>query len=156
MMKSIRNLKTRHVAAGAAAAALAVAAIAQPALAQDSWTQQVRGLLQEGAKTFQDRGYSMTHSIYTGSLNGSSRENVTLDLEIGTEYQIMGACDTDCSDVDLVLRGPNGGEIDSDLLGDDFPIVSVTPTRSGKFTLNVIMVSCSAAPCRYGIGVFGK
>lgn len=154
-MKSVR-LNAKHVVAGAATAALALGAIAQPALAQDSWTQQVRGLLQEAGKTYEERGYSMTHNIYTGSLNGSSRENVTLDLDIGTEYQIIGACDTDCSDVDLVLRGPNGAELDSDLLEDDFPIVSVTPSRSGKYELNVIMVSCSAAPCRYGIGVFGK
>lgn len=143
--------------------ALALAAVAgmlvsttAAARPQDEWVAQVRRLLQQAGRTFESRGYSMTHRIYTGSLNQGSSEMVSLDLEIGTQYQIMGACDTDCSDLDFVLYDGRGNQIDEDVELDDVPIVSVTPSRSGTFRVKVTMATCSAEPCRYGIGVFGK
>lgn len=142
--------------------ALALAAIAGLAVTtaaaapQDEWTQQVRRLLQRAGQQFEQRGYTMTHQIFTGSLNDDSNEYVTLRLDIGTTYQIMGACDEDCSDMDLTLYGPNGDEIDKDIEMDDFPIVSVTPSRTATYRLKVVMATCTAEPCRYGVGVFGK
>jgi hypothetical protein len=43
-----------------------------------------------------------------------------------------------------------------DLESDDVPLVQVTPLKGGTFRLRVIMATCTAAPCRYGIGVWGK
>ena len=143
--------------------ALALAAVAgmlvsttAAARPQDEWVAQVRRLLQTAGRTFESRGYSMTHRIYTGSLNQGANEMVSLDLEIGTQYQIMGACDTDCSDLDFVLYDSRGNQIDQDVELDDVPIVSVTPSRTATFRVKVTMATCSAEPCRYGIGVFGK
>jgi hypothetical protein len=136
--------------------ALAAFVAAVPAAAQDEWTQQVRRLLQTVGNTFESRGYSMTHNIFTGSLNQRATTFVTANLNIGTDYQIMGVCDTDCSDVDLELYGPGGDKIDSDVLDDDAPIVSVTPSKSGSYRIKVMMIKCTAEPCRYGIGIFGK
>lgn len=143
--------------------ALALAAVAgafisttAAALPQDEWVAQVRRMLQTAGKTFEDRGYSMTHRIYTGSLNNSRNEMVGLDLDIGTQYQIMGACDTDCSDLDFVLYDPAGNQVDDDVEMDDVPIVSVTPSRSGTYRVKVVMANCTAEPCRYGVAVFGK
>ena len=140
-----------------ALAAVAAAFIATTAAApQDEWVAQVRRLLQQAGKTFEDRGYSMTHRIYTGSLNNGHNEMVSLDLDIGTQYQIMGACDTDCSDLDFVLYDAAGNQIDNDVETDDVPIVSVTPRRSGTYRVKVVMATCTAEPCRYGVAVFGK
>lgn len=139
-------------------AALAAAAVLMPsrARAQDQWEEQVRQLLQVAGRTFEQHGYSLTHRIYTGSLNNGTRESVEVSLDVGKEYEIMGACDTDCSDLDFVLFDGNGQQIDSDVLDDDAPVVSVTVTHSGRFMLQVMMVTCTADPCRYGVGVFGK
>lgn len=126
------------------------------AAAQDQWEQQVRAMLRESAKQFEDEGYELTHRIYTGSLNDDEGENVTLELEIGTEYYIVGACDTDCSDLDLTLYDAGGNQVDIDTLMDDFPIVEVTPSRSGTYNVRVYMASCSVEPCRYGLGSFGR
>ncbi|MFL5541579.1 MAG: hypothetical protein ACJ8J0_21505 [Longimicrobiaceae bacterium] len=145
----------RTVLALAAVAGMLVSTTAA-AIPQDEWVAQVRRLLQNAGRGMESRGYSMTHRIYTGSLNDDASEFVSLDLEIGTQYQIMGQCDTDCSDLDLVLYDARGNEIDSDLEMDDYPVVSVTPSRSGTFRVKVTMANCSAEPCRYGIGVFGK
>jgi hypothetical protein len=143
--------------------ALALAAVAgmlvsttAAALPQDEWVAQVRRLLQTAGQTFESRGYSMTHRIYTGSLDQGANEMVSLDLQIGTQYQIMGACDNDCSDLDFVLYDAGGNQVDQDVELDDVPIVSVTPSRSGTYRVKVTMATCKAEPCRYGIGVFGK
>ena len=134
-------------------AALMVPAAAS---AQDAWVRQVRAQLSRAGQTFEQHGYQLTHRIYTGSLNDDGEEVVELDLDVGMEYQIMGACDTDCSDLDLVLYDGRGNVIDSDLLDDDYPVVSVEVARSGGFSVRVSMAICSAEPCRYGIGVFGR
>jgi hypothetical protein len=146
-------MKRTALALAAVAAAFVATAAAAP---QDEWVAQVRRLLQQAGKTFEDRGYSMTHRIYTGSLNNGRNEMVSLDLDIGTQYQIMGACDTDCSDLDFVLYDAAGNQIDNDVETDDVPIVSVTPRRSGTYRVKVVMATCTAEPCRYGVAVFGK
>ena len=123
---------------------------------QDEWTAQVRRLLQQYGQAVDSRGYSMTHRIFTGSLDNGDSEFVEVNLDIGTLYQIMGACDNDCTDLDLVLYDPAGREIDSDLEVDDYPVVSVEPGHSSTYRIKVTMASCTAEPCRYGIGIFGK
>jgi hypothetical protein len=139
------------------AASLAVAAVLPSAAhAQDQWERQVRSLLQDAGKQVESRGYQLTHRIVTGSLNQGASETVSVDLDIGKEYEIIGVCDTDCSDLDTVLYDGTGNKVDEDVLQDDVPIVSVTVTRSGTFRVTVTMASCSNAPCRYGLGVFGK
>ena len=146
-------MKRTALALAAVAAAFITTTAAAP---QDEWVAQVRRLLQQAGKTFEDRGYSMTHRIYTGSLNNGRNEMVSLDLDIGTQYQIMGACDTDCSDLDFVLYDASGTQIDNDVATDDVPIVSVTPRRTGTYRVKVVMATCTAEPCRYGVAVFGK
>src|SRR5687767_2331983 len=70
---------------------------------QDEWERQVREQLEAGGGVYRDRGYELTHRVYVGSLNNGAQEGIDLDLDEGWDYAIMGACDTDCSDLDLVL-----------------------------------------------------
>jgi hypothetical protein len=138
-------------------AALAAALLAPtPASAQDAWVRQVRAQISQAGTDFEQQGYELTHHIYTGALADGGSEMVELELDVGMEYQIVGACDEDCTDLDFTLYDGNGNEIDSDLLEDDYPMVSVTVSRSGAFRVRVSMADCSAEPCRYGIGVFGR
>lgn len=137
-------------------AALAALFVPTTASAQDAWVRQVRAQLSAVGSRFEQQGYELTHHIYTGSLNDGGSEMVDLELAVGMEYQIMGACDEDCTDLDFTLYDGNGNVIDSDMLDDDYPLVSLTVTRSGVFRVRVSMAACSAEPCRYGIGVFGR
>jgi hypothetical protein len=146
-------MKRTALALAAVAAAFITTVAAAP---QDEWVAQVRRLLQNNAKQLEDRGFSMTHRIYTGSLNASRFEMVSLDLDIGTQYAISGACDNDCSDLDFVLYDPAGNQVDDDVQTDDYPLVATTPRRSGTYRLKVVMAACSVEPCRYGVAVFGK
>jgi hypothetical protein len=143
----------RFLLSVAAAALLLSPAAAQ---AQDAWTRQVRTQLTAAGQVLEQRGYELTHRIYTGALDNGEVEMVQLDLAVGMEYQIMGTCDQDCTDLDLTLYDGNGNVVDSDLMDDDVPIVTVTVGRSGSFRLRVSMAACSQEPCRYGIGAFGK
>ena len=67
----------------------------------------------------------------------------------------MGACDEDCSDLDLVVT-TGAEEAGADRDADDEPSVEFNVKRSGDFTVRVEMYACSQNPCRYGVDVFGR
>jgi hypothetical protein len=134
------------------AAALVPSAVRAQA---DAWEGQVRRLLDEGGKTFRDRGYSLTHSPTIGSLGKGRDQSLEVQLESGKQYVFFGVCDTDCSDLDMALYD-GGTMLGQDVETDDVPIVTHTPTRSGTFQLKVSMVTCTNEPCRYGVGVYAK
>ena len=97
----------------------------------------------------------MTHSIYLSELGNASSETVTVDLEGGVNYLILGVCDEDCSDLDLELfQGTT--PISEDLAADDYPVVTVEPTTSRTYRLRVTMAACSTAPCRFGVAVYER
>jgi hypothetical protein len=127
-----------------------------PLYAQEAWATQVRTLLEGVGATFKEQGYALTHEILTGSLDEGGNTSLRLDLDGGMDYQIMGACDTDCSDLDIVLYDSKDNEIDSDLLLDDAPLVSVSPSGSGTYRVEVRMATCSVEPCYFGVGVWGN
>ena len=139
-----------------AAAAIALVASGSAAAFDDQWAQQVKRYMDAAAKPFFDRGYHYGGFAYSGSLSNATKERLTLRLGAGMTSQIMGGCDTDCSDLDLILYDPAGNQVDADVQADDYPIVSVRPTSDGLYTLEVRMAKCSAEPCRYAIQQYVK
>lgn len=72
----------------------------------------------------------------------------------GTGYRIDGACDGDCTNLDIELIDVRtGGVVASDMLPDDFPIVSFTPPADGQYIVRTMMQACSVAPCFAGTRV---
>lgn len=139
------------------AAVLGAAVLGTTAAApQDEWERQVRAQIDAAGEKLQEQGFSLKQRIYTGALGNGANAAVELQLEAGTAYAIMGACDTDCSDLDLVLMDPAGAKVSEDVLEDDVPLVTVQPARSGTYRVTVAMAACSEDPCRYGLGIFGK
>lgn len=141
-----------------AAAALAALLVASTAAAsfQDEWERQVRLQLTAAGQAFAAEGYTLTHRVFTGSLENEASGTVTIPLDAGKEYHVMGVCDTDCSDLDLKLSDPAGNEVSTDVEDDDTPVVSVRTTRAGTYTVEVGMAACSEEPCRFGLGAFAK
>jgi hypothetical protein len=90
----------------------------------------------------------------TGSLSDRRSESWSFTLLRDRTYRFDGACDQDCSDLDFELYDENGNLVDSDLLLDDFPVVTVTPSRSGRFRLRVTMASCDVSPCGYDVDLY--
>lgn len=147
--------KVKLGAASLVAATIALGAAA-PTIAQNSYQQEVNRLLNLTQSLASSRGFSSTHSRYSGQLRSNQNETITLDLNAGTSYMIVAQCDRDCSDIDLWLYDENGNLIDSDVLVDDTPIVNVTPIRNARFSLRVGMITCNVQPCYYGIGAYGQ
>jgi hypothetical protein len=123
---------------------------------QDPWAKQVREQLDAIRDEMNLGGFALTHTPFVGSLDDAEYEDLTVELEAGTEYYLMGACDEDCSDVDLALYNRSGGLVAQDVEEDDYPVLRLEPTRAGTYTIRATMAACSEEPCRYGVGVYGN
>jgi hypothetical protein len=139
---------------GMAVASLVLSAPASAA--QDQAAQQVRQYMDSAAKQFFNRGYHYGGFSQSGSLDEGQTVQLTIALGAGMRTQLMGGCDSDCSNLDLVLYDPAGKAVDQDVAADDYPIVSTVPAADGKYVLEVRMVKCKAAPCNYAIQQYVK
>lgn len=126
-----------------------------PARAQSRWREQVNSQFDQVGKILRKLGYQRTDT-YDGSLAKDASESLTLSVRAGRQYAILAVCDNDCADIDLRIYGENNKEIDSDIEGDDKPILTVTPTTDGKFQLKITMAKCTTSPCFYGVGLYAK
>jgi hypothetical protein len=80
------------------------------------------------------------------------RWNITMTAN--TAYTIVGACDGDCTNVDIeLIDTQTGGVVASDMLADDYPVVNFTPTANGTYIGRLLMQNCSMAPCYAGARV---
>lgn len=123
---------------------------------QDPWVKQVREQLDAIRDEMNLSGFALTHTPFVGSLDDAEHEDLTVELEAGAEYYLMGACDEDCSDVDLALYNRSGGLVAEDVEEDDYPVLRLEPARAGTYTIRATMAACSEEPCRYGVGVYGN
>lgn len=73
-----------------------------------------------------------------------------VELVAGTTYHFVGACDADCSNVDLEIIAPQGGVAASDLLPDDYPVATITPQQNGRYIARLLMINCEVTPCYAG------
>jgi hypothetical protein len=137
-------------------ALLGMTLAATAAHAQDRWERVVRDQLRQVGSATEQRGYTMATDVYQGSLDDDESTNLTVNLERGKDYVMWGVCDQDCTDIDLVIYDSDGDEVDSDLESDDKPLLHVIPGRDGRYRIKVTMVTCSAEPCRYGVGLWSK
>lgn len=87
--------------------------------------------------------------IVTG-LNVNGEHVAQVQLRAGQPYAFVGACDNECSDVDLVLQDASGRQVAADQMADDYPLVEVTPPTDGAYTLRIRLKACSIAPCYVG------
>lgn len=128
-----------------------------PALAAEAQThvRQVRAQLNYAADGFAQRGVFRSHDDFIGSLYDNGETTFTVDLQGGRAYTFLGACDNDCSDVDLWIYDERGNLIDSDVSRSDLPYLSFTPRWSARFSVRVRMYACSYEPCSYGVAAFG-
>ncbi|MEM7572931.1 MAG: hypothetical protein AAF433_08520 [Bacteroidota bacterium] len=87
-------------------------------------------------------------------LNEDETKSLQIRLSSARAYQIWGACDGDCSDVDMELLDAYGNTVDEDILEDDRPLINPSNPQSGPYTLQVKMYECSVEPCLVGLTFF--
>lgn len=121
------------------------------------YTRQVQGYLARIATVAEGQGYRrvMGGPVY-GSLNDDGRSSHELTVVNGTQYVLFGACDNDCTDLDLIVYDDKGTMVRRDIATDDNPVVMFTATKSTKYRIDVVMAVCSTQPCRYGLQLNAK
>ena len=81
--------------------------------------------------------------------------SVTFDLPVypRRDYAIIGACDQDCSDLDIYLY-VDGTEVDSDTEIDDTPVLTFTAPSGQSVRARIKMYDCDTSICYYGVGLY--
>lgn len=118
-----------------------------------SYTEVVWNQIQNSFDSASDDGYGMKNYII-GAINEDEDNTWTFYLTGGTDYLFRGFCDEDCNDLDLYLYDNDGDEISSDIEDDDFPLIYFTPSRSGRYQIEVSMYACEIEPCYWGLAIF--
>lgn len=75
-----------------------------------------------------------------------------LDLRAGNTYVIAGACDYDCSDMDLGLQYDTT-VVAEDMEVDDVPVIIYRATNTGPHLVRVSMPGCDSSGCYFGVRV---
>jgi hypothetical protein len=127
--------------------------VAAPVLAQP--TPVIRTQLDSAAILLNGNGFRAYGEPHAGSLAQGANADIQVTLAAGS-YFIVGVCDNDCTDLDLVLSDANGRPMASDLELDDVPMVQYDAPSGASFTVQVRMATCSVAPCAYGVQVFTR
>jgi hypothetical protein len=90
----------------------------------------------------------------TAAMQPGTDHRWQVELVGGTAYRFVGACDDDCTNLDIeLIDAQTGGVVASDMLQDDFPIVDFTPQANGRYIVRMLMQTCSVAPCFAGARV---
>ena len=136
---------------------LVASLVGAPASAQnpDAWDAAIRERLRGLDSELSRRGYQSLGEYYTGALAHDDDESFALTLAPGTTYLLLGTCDLDCSDFDLIAHTKEGDEIAGDYSLDDSPRLYLRNDRATAWSIDVTvwMSQCDAAPCLWGVGV---
>jgi len=133
-------------------AAVLFAGVAFPALAQNSYVSRLYEQVLENMEYAQS-GYTLdTFGIVR--INSGETATIELDVPAKTAVQIMGDCDEDCYDLDLVVRNASGKLLGEDRLDDYYPIVSIVSDGSGRIALEFDLADCAASYCYAAYSVF--
>ena len=119
-----------------------------------AWYTQIDEQLATAGELFAAEGYEPEGDVVRGSLEQGGAQRFTVVLEEGGAYAFVGVCDTDCSDIDLMISDSGGQKLDVDFEEDDVPILEMAPGRSGMYTLEVRMAGCEREPCYFGVASY--
>jgi hypothetical protein len=127
---------------------------AAPASAPTAPNTLVRLQLDSAVVGMRSEGFALQGNYRRGMLRNGGDAAISLALRGGYQYVIMGVCDGDCDDLDLLLTDARGDAVDSDFGLDDVPIVMADVARRARYTVTVTMASCTVETCGYGVAVF--
>lgn len=123
---------------------------------EDEWLAQPRAQLEGAARILERQGFRMVQPLQTGYASVGGPTVVRVRLEEGRVYGVMGACDTDCSDVDLVVLDRDRTALGADAEPDDAPVVVFRAPYTGEFFVGVNVARCATEVCGWAVGVMTK
>lgn len=128
----------------------------EPAAADTSPQAIILAQLQQAQANLAQQGFQQIGQPYSGSLSQGQTWNVPVEMHAGYDYRVLGVCDRDCADLDLVLYDPNGAAITQDTSTTSQPLVGLQPSYTANFTIQVQMYNCTIAPCYYALALYGR
>jgi hypothetical protein len=122
----------------------------------EDYESVVRSELESAGEAHIQEGYVLFNGdvIMPTPIGDGHREVVR--LEANRSYRFQGACDQDCSDVDMEILDPSGRQVAEDIAGDDRPVVNVRPTRAGDYTVRIWLATCTVEPCYVGLRGYSR
>ena len=121
------------------------------------YTRQVQGYLSRLNDNARNSGFKrVVAGPVFGSLDDDAEGTHDMTVAGGTQYVLFGACDNDCTDLDLLIYDADGDLVRRDVAADDRPVVVFSAAKSGKYKIKVVMAVCSDEPCRYGLQLNAK
>ncbi|MGE0830758.1 MAG: hypothetical protein AB7O04_15595 [Hyphomonadaceae bacterium] len=123
----------------------------------DEAARQLARQLASYEHQFERGGFDRVDGPYSGGLRQGQSRYFNVTLEAGSEYQIIGVCDSSCMDLDMRLYDQNGAPISENLATDNVPIVSSRPRWTGPFRVMVTMYRCEdPRGCYFAFNVYGN
>ncbi len=123
---------------------------------QVSLTLEQRAELRELAKGYIDKAAEENTQGFTAvtgledevvALQPTQTHAWTVQLQRGETYRVIGGCDNECTDMDFELLDATGKIVERDTLPDSFPIINVSPSATGAYTVRFVMKTCTIGPC---------
>lgn len=128
----------------------------QPQLTVQQYEEQVALRLSQVEQAFATQGFQRINAPVNGTLPQGQTQQFPVTLEVGGDYRIIGVCDNDCADLDLVLYDQNNNIVSQDQSTDAVPVVSVAPQWTGPFTVHAHMYNCAVSPCYYALVLYAR
>ena len=134
----------------------AVAQMPPEQVGQNVYQQQILQRLAQVEQALAAQGFQQIAQPVTGQLGAGQTQNWPLTMSVGYQYQIVGVCDNDCGNIDLVIYDENNTLVAQDVLADATPIATVQPQWTGPFTVQAAMQHCTVQPCYYALVLYGR
>ncbi|MFT3729523.1 MAG: hypothetical protein QM759_17000 [Terricaulis sp.] len=120
------------------------------------FARQLAGQLAHAEPGVREQGFMFVAGPFAGALAQQRARQININLRAGQEYRFVGACDTNCGDIDLRLFDPNGQLVAEDTAGNTTPMLRVRATTTGPHRVEVAMYKCEAAECWYAFNVYAR
>jgi len=89
------------------------------------------------------------------ALQNKWRARATVTLDAGVEYRFFGACDANCTDLDMYIRDASETSVAEDTGTEKPPAISFTPTATAPYFIDVVMFACNdGQDCKFGVTGF--
>jgi len=103
-----------------------------------------------------EQGFGYAGEATFGALEQEDDEYFEFEFVAHRDYVIVGVCDNDCDDLDLLLYDRNDNVVAQDTEIDDYPTLALPAGRSGLHYVEAAMASCDVDPCFYAVQVFHR
>lgn len=123
---------------------------------QNQYEQQILARLGQVQQALTAQGFQQVSQPVTGQLAAGQSQNWPVTMSVGYEYHLVGVCDNDCGNIDLVVYDENNVLVAQDNLADATPVATVAPQWTGPFTAQAVMQHCTVQPCYYALVLYGR